>query len=250
MKFAKSLVFALSAVAATSQAAISIQIIPALAPNAYGSINWDTWVANATHGIEFGQTTVGTPGTPGYYEALANQNLYVSQNCVTSFPSWLGKADPGTAFGTQFSAEYGNRLHFGLHIFGNGQKISISMLSFSATSSDPGNYLGFSFGTGDYGYSSNYYGIDYGPDGVKGGGDDTYIYGGASNQLVDEIVGRGSGNAFWPDYGDPVMLPPTQATIDAFVKTMPNMFMTGTYKLTDGPTVIASASAKVHFKKG
>ncbi len=100
----------------------------------------------------------------------------------------------GDVFGANFSQELGNRLQFGIDIKGGTNLISISQLSFSAHSTDPGNTLDFAFAQGSYNYSASYVGIIYGP-----GGTNTYITSGPATQLVNEIVGRGSGNA-WDTY--------------------------------------------------
>ena len=172
---------------------ITITVIPALAPNVYGSPNWNAWVSNATIAIANGYSTYGDPSSPSYYQR-APAVISVTNDIVTGFPSWDGLADPGDIFGANFSQELGNRLQFGIDIKGGTNLISISQLSFSAQSTDPGNTLGFAFAQGSYNYSASYVGIIYGP-----GGTNTYITSGPATQLVNEIVGRGSGNA-WDMY--------------------------------------------------
>jgi hypothetical protein len=172
---------------------ITITVIPALAPNVYGSPNWNAWVANATTAIANGYASYGDPSSPGYYQR-APAVISVTNDIVTGFPSWNGQADPGNVFGANFSQELGNRLQFGIDIKGGTNLISISQLSFSAHSTDPGNTLDFAFAQGSYNYSSSYVGIIYGPGGTK-----TFVTSGPATQLVNEIVGRGSGNA-WDTY--------------------------------------------------
>ncbi len=172
---------------------ISITVIPALAPNVYGSPNWNAWVSNATTAIANGYASYGDPASPSFYQQAPGV-ISVTNDIVTGFPSWDGLADPGTAFGANFSQELGNRIQFGIDIKGGTNLISISQLSFSAHSTDPSNTLDFAFAQGSYNYSSSYVGIIYGP-----GGTNTYVTGGPSTQLVNEIVGRGSGNA-WAVY--------------------------------------------------
>jgi hypothetical protein len=172
---------------------ITITVIPALAPNVYGSPNWNAWVSNATTAIANGYASYGDPSSPSYYQRAPGV-ISVTNDIVTGFPSWNGLADPGNVFGANFSQELGNRLQFGIDIKGGTNLISISQLSFSAHSSDPGNTLDFAFEQGSYNYSSSYVGIIYGPGGAK-----TYITSGPATQLVNEIVGRGSGNA-WDTY--------------------------------------------------
>ena len=172
---------------------ISIAVIPALAPNVYGSPNWSAWVSNATTAIANGFTAYGDPSSPGYYQQAPGV-ISVTNDIVTGFPSWDGLADPGDVFGANFSQELGNRIQFGIDIKGGTNLISISQLSFSAHSTDPSNTLDFAFAQGSYNYSSSYVGIIYGA-----GGTNTYITSGPATQLVNEIVGRGSGNA-WAVY--------------------------------------------------
>jgi hypothetical protein len=172
---------------------ITITVIPALAPNVYGSPNWNAWVSNATIAIANGYAAYGDPSSPSYYQQ-APSVISVTNNIVTGFPSWDGLADPGDVFGANFSQELGNRLQFGIDIKGGTNLISISQLSFSADSTDPSNTLDFAFAEGSYNYSSSYVGIIYGS-----GGTNTYITSGPATQLVNEIVGRGSGNA-WAVY--------------------------------------------------
>jgi hypothetical protein len=173
-----------------ADAAVSITVIPSLAPNAFGSPSWTTYVTNATTAIEAGQTSLGSGAAK--YDALADgATLNYLDAIVTGFDSWRGVAAPGSAY----SPEYGNRMHFGIHILGNGTKFSISQMSFVGDSTDTGNVLDWGNAAGVYNYSTDYIGIDYGPDNVKGGGNDTYITSGLNTQLVDELVGRGSGNS-------------------------------------------------------
>jgi len=172
---------------------ITITVIPALAPNVYGSPNWNAWVSNATTAIANGYAAYGDPSSPSCYQQ-APAVISVTNDIVTGFPSWDGQADPGDVFGANFSQELGNRLQFGIDIKGGTNLISISQLSFSAHSTDPGNTLDFAFAQGSYNYSASYVGIIYGP-----GGTNTYITSGPATQLVNEIVGRGSGNA-WDTY--------------------------------------------------
>ncbi len=172
---------------------ITITVIPALAPNVYGSPNWNAWISNATTAIANGYASYGDPSSPSYYQQ-APAVISVTNDIVTGFPSWDGLADPGDVFGANFSQELGNRLQFGIDIKGGTNLISISQLSFSAHSTDPGNTLDFAFAQGSYNYSASYVGIIYGPGGTK-----TYITSGPATQLVNEIIGRGSGNA-WDTY--------------------------------------------------
>ncbi len=140
--------FLLTGLAAASALAgpITIDVRPALAPNGFGSPSYAAWLANAYEALSTGAASAGTPGTPSYYEQ--RDQFDGRENMVTSFNSWLGQADPAPAFGAAFASELGNRILFGLFINGNGSQFSISQLSFTAVSTDPGNVLGFGFGAG------------------------------------------------------------------------------------------------------
>jgi len=179
---------------AVGQAAPIITVTPTLAPNGFGSPSFSSWVSNSIDAQYFGFSTFGTPGTSDYYSA---QSLITDrrQAIVTGYNSWLGDANPTGAF----AGEFGNRMHFGLHILGNGDKFSIDHLMFQGTSTGDGGGLDFGYGFGDYDYSSDWVGIQYGLDGIRGTADDVYITSGPSNQVVDELVSRGSGNSY-PSY--------------------------------------------------
>jgi hypothetical protein len=155
----------------------------------------------------------------------------------TSDPSPSIRPPPlNPVFGAPYANELGNRPLFGLVVNGNGTQVSINELGFSASSNDPGNLLGFAFGTGSYNYSSNYVGI------ILGGGP-TFITSGPNTQLVDEIVGRGSGNAF-DTYCPGCTIAQQQSAIDALASNFDGMTaFAGTYTLTDsGGSVLATGS--------
>ena len=195
----------LTATAGAKAQGVTITVIPALAPNAYGSPYWNDWVSNATTAILNGYASYGDPSLPSYYQQ-APGIVPVKKNMVTSFPSWNGVADPGNVFGPNFAQESGNRVQFGVDIKGGTNLICIANLSFSAHSTDTNsvllphadggtnNSLDFTFPAGSYDYSPSYVGIIYGP-----GGANIHVTSGSPTQLVNEIVGRGSGNAWWPD---------------------------------------------------
>ena len=154
------------------------------APNAYGSPSWNNYVSNAITGIMNGCTAVGDPTQPSYYQS---QTVFdPGQLIVTAYNSWDGQVSPAAPFNN----EEGNRLHDGLDVKGNGGQFSLSQLVFSMSSSDPANSLSYSgsFSPADS-YSDKRVGIIYGPT-------PTYITSGPANQLVDELVYVGIGNAF------------------------------------------------------
>jgi len=179
--------------ATASTAAITISVRPSQAPNAFGSTKYPTWAANAVTAMRTDANNVGTPGTPGFWQQ-APMTLNIGDVIVTGFPSWRGSATPGSTYGSLFENEFGNRLHFSLSIEGDTQ-FAISDLTFTASSSDPGNVLGFTFATGSYNYSEQYVGVLKGADNQLGTTDDILVTSGANTQLVDALYGRGSGNA-------------------------------------------------------
>jgi len=225
---------------------ITIEVNPALAPNGFGSPNYASWRANALNALYTGATTAGTPGTPAYYEQRTQ--FYGNEVMVTSFPSWLGQVDPGSVFGPSFASELGNRILFGLVVDGNGTQFSISQLSFSALSTDPLNALGFTFAAGSYNYGADYIGILAGDDLQVFTSDDVFVTGGANTQLVDALIGRGSGNALWPcGPGDPhpcTNNAERQIALDdvANYNNGQQYLFRGTYRINDGATVLAETT--------
>ena len=180
-------------------AAIQIEVIPTLAPNRDTSPSWNAWAANELYAIEHGLSSYGNPNLPSYF-SVAPSALPVANNIISDFPSWLGRADPGTVFGAAFAGETGNRLHWAVHVLGQGQRFSASQLSFlmaTPTISSPDYNLSASVAAGVFPYTVEYVGIDYGPDRLKGTADDVRITSSLSTQLIDEYVGRGPGNAWW-----------------------------------------------------
>ena len=230
MKTSLALLVVALAPAPVAASAATITVTPTVAPNVFGSPSWNAWVANATGALHDGDSARGNPSLPTYYHAQSN--VSVGEAVVTGFPSWHGQVDPGTVFGSAFSNELGNRLHFGLVIDGDGSQFSISQLSFNAVSDDALNILGFGF-AGGYGYSDSYVGLLKGADGVLFTSDDVLVTGGPDTTLVDGLVGRGSGNAV-DAYCPGCSLADQQAQINAaegyFSHTT---HFTGTYSLGD-----------------
>jgi hypothetical protein len=208
----------------------TITVTPWLAPNVFGSPSFAAAQTNAVNAMYYDVSSYGTPGTPAFFQAQTTP-VTSAENIVTGFPSWLGQADPGTVFGPAFASELGNRMTFAVRIVGNGTKFSIDQLSFSATSTDPGNALAFGFPAGSYTYGPAYEGVLAGPDGILGTPDDVFITSGPASQLVDELVGRGSGNSF-AAYCSSCSVSDEQAAIDlaAAYPGTPYSF-TGTYSI-------------------
>lgn len=184
--------------AGPASAGLTIEQYFSSAPNAYGSPSWSGYLVNALNSLENGLGDIGDRTTdPTAYQQL-NGYYAPGDAMVTSYNSWMGVANPGAPFGS----EYGNRIHAGLHIYGDGQtQFRLNDLTFNMGSTDganslawAGNFIGFDFNT------FTRYGIDWGADNTKGGGDDSIASGPLSGlQWVDELVYVGVGNAFWPE---------------------------------------------------
>jgi hypothetical protein len=99
------------------------------------------------------------------------------------FNAWLGLADPSGAAAQEINCG----LIGVARILGNGSKIKLSQYHWMW--SDDGGAFTLTNSTAASQYSHLALGIDYGPDGKLGGGDDViYRKGDAATNLVDEIV--------------------------------------------------------------
>jgi hypothetical protein len=87
------------------------------------------YVTNAITALGTGLGTVGSPASnpTAYFQVTS---LDDRGNIVTGFPSWKGLISAASNFGAAFGSELGNRVHFGLHILGNGTQFSLSNLKF------------------------------------------------------------------------------------------------------------------------
>lgn len=212
------------------QADPNMFVVPSIGPNAQFSPNGPSYNTNAANALLQGAGSLGTPGTPGYYQGLPNDaSLPNTANVVTDFPSWMGDADPGSTFGPAFANELGNRLFFGFGIVrGAGDaQFSIADVSFQADSNLP--EIVFTVPTGGYVYNDRTIGVLFGLDGMLGGGDDTYITSGPNTQLVDAVFGRGTGLALAVLSSSPGA--DNQDRLNIFAVSTPNYFIRGTYTL-------------------
>ena len=232
------------------QGAPIIEVFASPAPNVFGSPSWAPYLTNAIHALQNGLTAVGTPSTdPTAYFRVSQENE--EQNIVSGFPSWLGFVNPGTMFGAAFTNELGNRLHFGLHILGNGTKFSLSGLFFDMESTDAGDIFQFigDFTSPSDAYSSTRVGLNYGPDGIKGTGDDVLISSGPATQQVDELFYVGVGNAIAPS--DVGCAGSTQSTLDCgatYYKSIMPFNLSTVYTIEDSLNhVLSQGSAVVPF---
>ena len=226
-------------------AVITVDVMPSSAPNGYGAPSWNGYAANALSSLENNLGNVGDRAIdPTAYE-IAGPIVEPGDFMVTSFNSWRGEVNPTGAFAN----EYGNRMHFGLHAYGDGStQFALNDLTFQLHSSDPGDALVF---IGDFiGYNYNgttRFGVDWGGDRAKGGGDDVIYASGNGTTLVDEIVYVGVGNALWPGGGDPTPASPiggAQAAIDdtvAYINAGGPFAISCTYEI-NGYTGFASVS--------
>jgi hypothetical protein len=230
-----ALVLGILLLPAVAYADPTIMVAPTIAPNTFGSPSFPGWQSNAISALQAGVPAFGTPGTPTYYSQTTTTTA--GGIIVTNFPSWMGQADPGTVFGPAFANELGNRAHFSIHIGQTGPltTFSISQLSFNLTSTDPA--LNFGFGVGSYNYGAGYVGLNYGGDGIKGTFDDFFVTGGPNTQLVHELFGRGSGNAFEALCTGCTLAQQQQALADvaAYINGQGSIVMVGTYTLVNGP---------------
>ncbi len=213
-------------------------VYPSVGPNGFGSPSYSTYVSNAIYALLNGLGSYGDPSLPSYYA----QQTVISPDemVVTGFPSWDAQADPGTVFGPAFANELGNRPLFGVVIdAGPGApSISISELSFVMGGNDPGGLLNWTWPIGTYQYSSEYVGVIFGTNGNPV----TYITSGPSTQLVNEIVGRGSGNAN-DAYCTGCSIAQQQAAIEDSLSQYAGMSQfTGTYTLTGPGGVLSTGS--------
>jgi len=224
----------LAGLATLASASVTIEVVPSSAPNVFGSPSWNGYLANALNSLENNLGDIGDRNTdPTAYQA-APAIIDPGEYMVSSFNSWRGTVAPAAPFAN----EGGNRMHFGLHAVGDGTtQFALEDISFEVTSSDGPNSLGFTGNFIGLNYSSTRFGIDWGPDRTKGGGDDIIYNSGNGTTLVDEIVYVGVGNAFWPGGGDPNPGNPiggAQAAMDnayAYVLANAPFTITGAYTI-------------------
>lgn len=180
---------------------ISIEVYPAFAPNGQLSPNWDTYVGNALGAIELGVSNVGDRSvSPAAYEQVSGPVTPLDM-IYTNYNSWHATASPAPAFagfGPNFSNEFGNRIHFGLHIDTDGSRsFALQDLSWALDSNDNTDYFDQDGDFSTANYSPTRIGIDY-VDGIKGNGNDVIYDGGQSGALaVNELIYVGVGDGFF-----------------------------------------------------
>ena len=208
----------------TSANATIIDVTPWVAPNVFGSPSYAAAEANAIYALYHNLNSYGAAG-PTQFNAQSNVTSIGSHRDRLQFLA--RRCRPGAPY----QNEFGNRMHFGLRIDGQGSQFSISQLSFAATSTDPLNALAFSWAPGSYNYGAGYQGILKGQDAMLFTGDDIFVTSGPNTQLVDGLVGRGSGNSF-AAYCPGCTVQQQQAEIDAAAAYPGSGFtFTGVYTL-------------------
>ena len=221
---------------------ITIQQAFAPAPNAYGSLSWDGFLANTMTSLQAATPVlpVGDPATnPAAYAPLTGGTFVPADVMVTSYPAWLGQAAPAAPF----NAELGNRLHASVVITDVGGSFTLQDVSFAFASSDPaGNYTDATYCPSGVGgslcYESTLSGTDFSTGkriGVKAAGGYCDVDHPCSDTTpLSELFYVGPGNAFWPGGGDadpshPVLgqqgaLDDTASYIDQNVAQITNQF--------------------------
>lgn len=176
---------------------LTFDVIPAFAPKGPESPNWNNYVLNAISGIQ-AKTNIGDRETSAAaYETVAGP-IGPEEMVYTPFNSWRGKADPNPEFVAPFLGEHGNRIHFGLHIVGTDTwDFALSEITWELDSDDSTDFFDQSGDLSAANYSPTRVGIDYGADGMRGGGDDMILNSGeAGSTLVNELIYVGVGDGF------------------------------------------------------
>jgi hypothetical protein len=225
MKNVKYLVLGivLLSVAGFANAGATVTVVPSLCPDGWGA-GFAPWSSNALTALENYVTGVGstsssygTLNTPSYYQPLSNgANVGVNAPIVTSYPSWMGVANPTGAF----AGQNGNDIQFAVVVAGNnGTQFALENLNFIYSSSDGGyNVTGYG-GYGSLGFDSTYNDGAYGFGGINydsfpgmvgfdynnhadASAGITLITSGSSDQSVDGVIVVGTADAYWADYGE------------------------------------------------
>lgn len=223
-----------------AHAGIVMEVIPSLAP-ATQSPSFPGWRANSINALQNGLIFVGDPATSpeAYYRV---SQLGDGDNIISSFPSWHGTADPGTAFGPAFANEDGNILFFGLVILGTGNTtFSLSDLRVHLHSDDPATTFDFPFNFSSFDYNSGIVGIDP----VSG----NPITSGPGTQTIKALYYGGSGIVYVAP--NLTCTGNSQVTLDCvkglYDAIMPFHLIADYTLLNDAGATIGSASGSVLF---
>lgn len=220
---------------------ITMISVPSVGPNNSLSPSWSQYATNALTSLANGGGNVGNPTSdPTAYAAASD--LAPGDLILSSFPSWLGVADPTGAF----AGEYGNQLLFGLVISGNGDYFRLSNLYNTMSSSDSGNSLGWNSG-GFSVYGAYLVGRDCGPDGVCGTPDDVVYNGGEDASIpVNELLYVGVGAAFDASFEPGATGQDKLDSVRSFILSNSPFSVSNNYTLyDDGGAVLASIDSTV-----
>ena len=197
---------------------LTFRVLTSSAPNRYTAINSDAWndyvawAGRALDSIQNNKGNIGDPAAdPGAFQISGS--VMPRLWAVSSEPSWRGKLSPAG----EFAPQYGNALHFVLHVKGDGtvqfkyedmswcvwrtgQQGGVVCNNMELTrphSAGAWDRIDCTYGTG----------IDWGADNAKGGGDDTEVCGGTQTNRgnfdstpVDEVFYVGASYAHAFDY--------------------------------------------------
>lgn len=253
-----------------AQSTISVVVTPHSAPNYFGSPNYNAYEANVMAHLTTG---LGGPASAGdrslaptafsLYPSNTVSLVAPTEMIVTGVPSWRGTSDPAAPFAN----ERGNRMHFALSMVGQSSvnQFSLRDVGFEMTGisgsgwnynyaafnayggSDPDNETLFPVG---YNYQPWRVGVQYGLNGVFGGGDDVILQNGQDGATpVNALFYFGVGDAYWADFdcgANPSLCDTAakrQGLIDTAANTMDanNFYLTGRYYL-GGSTVTGLAT--------
>ncbi len=247
--------------------AISMNVFPAYAPQGPISPSWTDYVDNAIGALQI-ESPVGGGSrdyNPAAYEWVTTPISPVDM-IYTNYNSWWAMADPSSAFANLdpvFQAEYGNRIHFGLHIQTDGSTtVKLQDLRWQLDSDDVGGVgAGYFDQEGDFStanYSTTRVGILYGPDGVRGTADDIIYNNGESGATpVNELAYVGVGDGFLSD--ELGSAPDNQADINATLRSLLTTCsgcwfeLAGIYTLDDpsfADPLIAQAAVRIEVEPG
>ena len=150
---------------------IDINVYPAFAPRGTISPSWTEYVSNTTSAIAIQAPTAGGPEqNPSGYQQVSS--LIMPLDIIyTDYPSWHAMADPNPAFyelSNDFQSEFGNRIHFGVHIVSHGiTEFALHDLSWALDSDDATDYFDQEGTFASHHYSKVAVGIVYGEDGMR-----------------------------------------------------------------------------------